>query len=208
MLVLEAHKEKIKNKKFDASAKNGWIQTTEFAEYSSSSITTKDLASWQYGKIEVRAKLPKGVGLWPAIWMLGENWKEVGWPLCGEIDIMEHIGFEQDSIFGTIHSKAYNHMLKTQRGKKIFIEKPYDTFHVFGIEWTPSKIDFLLDGVVYNNVMNEYESKEKWPFDQPFHLKLNIAVGGMLGGMKGIDDTIFPQQMKVDYVRVYQKKTD
>ena len=137
--------------------------------------------------------------------MLGENRKEVGWPECGEIDIMEHVGFSPDSIFGTIHTKAYNHTKGTERGKKIFIEKPYDSFHVFALEWTPEKMDFILDGVVYNHIENEHKTTAEWPFDQKFHLILNVSVGGMLGGRNGIDDSVFPQQMVFDYVRVFQK---
>jgi len=208
-LIIEARKEKIANAKFKSEdyKDKSWlhyIPKIETAQYSSASLSTKDLAEWTYGKIEVKAKLPRGIGQWPAIWMLGANKKEVGWPKCGEIDIMEHVGFNKDSIFGTIHTQAYNHRLGTQRGKKIFIDNPYDAFHIFSIEWTPEKIDFLLDGVVYNHIVNEHKSIEEWPFDQPFHLKLNIAIGGGLGGQKGIDDSVFPQQMVVDYVRVYQ----
>lgn len=210
-LIIEAHKEKIANKDFqnEELKKKSWLQyitNIDSAQYTSARINTKGLASWKYGRIEVRAKLPKGVGLWPAIWMLGENRKEVGWPECGEIDIMEHVGFNADTIFGTIHTKAYNHTLKTQKGKKIFIDKPYDEFHVFAIEWTEDKMDFLLDEVVYNSIQNEHKTTAEWPFDQKFHLILNVSVGGMLGGKKGIDDSVFPQQMVVDYVRVFQKK--
>ena len=210
-LIIEAHKEKIPNKDFqnEELKKKSWLQyitKIDSAQYTSARINTKGLASWKYGRIEVRAKLPKGVGLWPAIWMLGENRKEVGWPECGEIDIMEHVGFNADTIFGTIHTKAYNHTLKTQKGKKIFIDKPYDEFHVFAIEWTEDKMDFLLDEVVYNSIQNEHKTTAEWPFDQKFHLILNVSVGGMLGGKKGIDDSVFPQQMVVDYVRVFQKK--
>ncbi len=138
--------------------------------------------------------------------MLGANKDNVNWPECGEIDIMEHVGFNQDSIFGTIHTKAYNHMIGTQKGKKIFINKPYDSYNIFAIEWTPEKIDFILNDTVYNHIKNEHKTTDEWPFDQDFHLKINIAVGGMLGGKKGIDDTIFPQQMLIDYVRVFQQK--
>ena len=211
VLILEAHKEKIANKdyKSDKFKNKSWLKyipKTDTAQYTSASISTKGLAAWTYGKIEVKAKLPRGVGLWPAIWMLGENQKEVGWPECGEIDIMEHVGHQKDSIFGTIHTKTYNHMLGTQRGKKIYIDKPYDSFHVFSIEWTPEKMDFLLDGIVYNHIVNEHKTTHEWPFDQKFYLKLNVAIGGGLGGKKGIDDTVFPQQMVIDYVRVYQRK--
>lgn len=209
-LIIEAHKEKIANKdykstKFKNKSWLHYIPKVDTAQYTSASLTTKGLAEWTYGKFEIRAKLPKGAGMWPAIWMLGKNKAEVGWPKCGEIDIMEYVGYEKDSIFGTIHTEAYNHMIGTQRGKKIFIDKPYDNFHVFSIEWTPEKIDFLLNGVVYNHIKNEHKTTDEWPFDQNFHLKLNIAIGGGLGGKKGIDDTVFPQQMVVDYVRVYQK---
>jgi len=209
-LVLEGHKEKIANKDYKSKKfKNkSWLQyipKIDSAQYTSASISTKGLAAWTYGKIEVKAKLPRGIGQWPAIWMLGENQKEVGWPECGEIDIMEHVGHQKDSIFGTIHTKAYNHMIGTQKEKKIYIDKPYDSFHIFSIEWTPEKMDFLLDGIVYNHIINEHKTMYEWPFDQRFYLKLNIAIGGDFGGKKGIDDSVFPQQMLIDYVRVYQK---
>lgn len=210
-LIIEANKEKIVNKDFnnDALKRKSWLKyITEIdtAQYTSARIKTSGLASWEYGRIDVKAKLPRGRGLWPAIWMLGENRKEIGWPESGEIDIMEHVGFSPDSIFGTIHTKTYNHLKGTEKGKKIFIERPYDKFHLFSIEWTPEKIDFLLDGVVYNHIKNEHKTTAEWPFDQKFHLIINVSVGGMLGGRKGIDDGVFPQQMIVDYVRVFQKK--
>lgn len=208
-LILESNKEKIANVKFNSEEfkDKNWLQyiaKIDTAQYTSASLSTKSLGEWKYGKFEVKAKLPEGIGHWPAIWMLGENKDEVGWPKCGEIDIMEHVGFDKDSIFGTIHTKAYNHIVGTQKGKKIFIDKPYDEFHIFSVEWTPDKIDFLLDGIVYNHIQNEYKTTDEWPFDQKFYLKLNIAIGGGLGGKKGIDDSVFPQQMVVDYVRVYQ----
>ncbi|MBP1839478.1 glycerophosphodiester phosphodiesterase family protein [Formosa algae] len=209
-LIIEAHKEKIANKDYKSTAfKNkSWLQyitKIDTAQYTSARLKTEGLAAWQYGRIEVKAKLPKGVGLWPAIWMLGENRAQVSWPECGEIDIMEHVGFNPDSIFGTIHTKAYNHMNNTEKGKKIHIEKPYDTFHVFALEWTPEKMDFILDNTVYNQITNEHKTTAEWPFDQKFNLILNVSVGGMLGGREGIDNSVFPQQMTVDYVRVYQK---
>jgi beta-glucanase (GH16 family) len=209
-LIIEAHKEKVANKDYNNPAlKNTWAQykaNIDTALYTSARIITEDLAEWQYGRIEARAKLPKGRGMWPAIWMLSESRKEVGWPECGEIDIMEHVGYDNDTIHGTIHTKAYNHMKGTQKGKTIFIENPNDEFHVFAIEWTPEKIDFMLDGVVYNHIENEHKTTAEWPFDQKFYLILNVAVGGGWGGRKGIDESIFPQQMVVDYVRVFQLK--
>ncbi|MFD1161414.1 glycerophosphodiester phosphodiesterase family protein [Hwangdonia seohaensis] len=210
-LIIEAHKEKIANAKYksDEFKNKSWVQyiaEIDTAQYTSARLKTDGLASWKYGRIEVKAKLPRGVGLWPAIWMLGENRKEVGWPECGEIDIMEHVGFNPDSIFGTIHTKAFNHMKGTEKGKKIFIEKPYDTFHVFAVEWTPEKMDFILNDTVYNHIKNEHKTVAEWPFDQEFYLIMNVSVGGMLGGQKGIDDSVFPQQMVIDYVRVFQQK--
>ena len=204
-LVLEVHKEAIENAAFESTTVKNWRNNQEFAQYSSASLSTKNLAAWTYGKIDIRAKLSKGIGLWPAFWMLGENYSEVGWPECGEIDIMEHVGFNPDSIFGTIHTKAYNHMIGTQRGKTVYIDQPYDTFHTFSLEWTPEKMDFILDGEVYNHIENDHKTTAEWPFDQDFHLKINIAVGGMLGGKKGIEDESLPQKMIIDFVRVYQK---
>lgn len=209
-LIIEAHKEKIVNKDYKNPAlSNSWAQykaDIDTAQYTSARLITHGLAEWQYGRIEARARLPKGRGMWPAIWMLGQNRREAGWPACGEIDIMEHVGYDNDTIHGTIHTKAYNHMRGTQKGKTIYIENPNDEFHVFAIEWTPEKIDFMLDDVVYNRIVNEYKTTAEWPFDQKFYLILNLAVGGGWGGKMGIDDSIFPQRMTVDYVRVYQKE--
>jgi beta-glucanase (GH16 family) len=138
--------------------------------------------------------------------MLGNSINTVEWPECGEIDIMEHVGFEKDSIFGTVHTKSYNHVIGTQKTKKAFIKDPYGSFHVYSIEWTPEKMDFLLDGKVFNHFTNEHKSVAEWPFDSPFYLVLNIAVGGNLGGMKGLDENVFPATMEVDYVRVYSNQ--
>jgi beta-glucanase (GH16 family) len=208
-LIIEAHKEKIANKDFKNPNIKDWARykrEIDTAQYTSARIKTEGLAAWQYGRIEVRAKLPKGRGMWPAIWMLSEDRKDIGWPESGEIDIMEHVGYDNDTIHGTIHTKAYNHLKGTQKGKTIFIDKPNDTFNVFALEWTPDKMDFLLNDVVYNRIINEHKTTDEWPFDKKFYLILNVAVGGMWGGQKGIDDSIFPQQMQVDYVRVYQQK--
>ncbi len=204
-LILESHKEKISNEAFEGTEVKNWRHNQPFAEYTAASLTTKGLAEWTYGRIDISAKLPKGVGLWPAFWMIGENYDEVGWPECGEIDIMEHVGFEPDSIFGTIHTKAYNHMKGTQKGKKTYVDKPYDTFHTYSLVWTPEYMNFLLDGKVYNSIENENKTTHEWPFDQDFHLKINVAIGGMLGGQKGIDDDSFPNKMIIDYVRVFKK---
>ncbi len=181
-------------------------QTKENRNYTSARLQTKNKAEFKYGKIEIRAKLPAGRGTWPAIWMLGKNIDEKKWPDCGEIDIMEHVGYEKDSIFGTIHTTSYNHMKGTQKVRSVFIADPYTNFHVYSIEWTPEKIDFMMDGVVYNHIVNEHLSEKEWPFDQPFFLILNLAVGGNWAGKMGVDENIFPAILFVDYVRIYQRE--
>jgi len=176
------------------------------ADYSSASITTQNKISWTYGKIEVKAKLPKGRGMWPAIWTLGDNIPQVGWPKCGEIDIMEHVGYNPNYVYGNIHTKAFNHAIGTNKGDSKKIVNPYDEFHVYAIEWTINKIDILLDGNVYFTFNKPSNLVDEWPFDKSQYLLLNVAVGGGWGGQKGIDDSVFPQQMTIDYVRVYQLK--
>jgi len=204
-LIIEAKKERIKNKTLPFFERPAYVDSIPFADYTSASLTTRGIVDWKYAKIEIRAKLPKGIGTWPAFWMLGKNWGKTAWPECGEIDIMEHVGYDPTVIHGTIHTKAYNHVLKTQKGKTIKVENLFEAFHVYAVEWTPEKIEFLVDGTVYNSIQNEHKTTDEWPFNQAFHLKLNVAIGGGWGGQKGIDDSIFPQQMTVDYVRVYQK---
>lgn len=199
------------NRKSNAVVKNGVLRITARKEamggkqYTSARLITKGKASFTYGRMEIRAKLPPGRGTWPAIWMLGDNIFEKGWPLCGEIDIMEHVGYEKDSIYGTIHSDTYNHVKGTQKTKAIYISNPYSAFHVYSIEWTPERMDFFVDGQLYNSVQNEHRSEKEWPFDQPFFFILNLAVGGNWGGKMGVDEKVFPATMEVDYVRVYQK---
>lgn len=179
-------------------------ETKEKNNYTSARLNTKGKAEFTYGRIDISAKLPAGRGTWPAIWMLGNTYPEVSWPDCGEIDIMEHVGYDPDSIYGTIHTKAYNHMKGTQKGKAIFIKNPYTEFNTYAIEWTPEKIDFLVNDVVYNHIKNEHRTTAEWPFDQPFYLICNLAVGGNWGGKKGIDDSVFPATMEIDFIRVFQ----
>ena len=204
-LIIESRKENLKNETPPFFERPDYVDERDSAFYTSASITTRGLIDWQYAKIDIRAKLPQGRGIWPAFWMLGRNWGEINWPECGEIDIMEHVGYDPDVIHGTIHTKAYNHVLKTQKGKTITIPNLYEDYHTYSLIWTAETIDFLVDDIVYNSITNEHKTTDEWPFDHHFHLKFNVAVGGGWGGLKGIDDGIFPQQMLVDYVRVYQK---
>jgi beta-glucanase (GH16 family) len=175
-------------------------------QYTSARLSTDGKYDFKYGRVEVRAKLPIGRGAWPAIWMLGTNIRNTSWPECGEIDIMEQVGYEPDSIHGTVHTGAYNHVKGTQRGKTAFVEKPGHRFHVYGVQWTPEKVEFMLDGKTYFHFDNEHLTTAEWPFDQPFYIILNLAIGGNWGGAHGIDESIFPATMEIDYVRVYQQK--
>lgn len=172
-------------------------------QYTSAKLITRKKAAWQYGKIEVRAKLPEGRGTWPAIWMLADH-TPFHWPDDGEIDIMEHVGFDPGNIHGTVHTKAFNHVLGTQKGAEIMIPDCSKNYHVYAITWTPEKIDFRVDDKKYFTFDNDHKGKPEWPFDAQFYLILNIAIGGDWGGMKGVDPQLFPAKMEIDYVRVYQ----
>jgi beta-glucanase (GH16 family) len=173
-------------------------------EYTSASLITRGKAEWVCGRIEVRAKIPTGRGTWPAIWMLGAN-RALGWPACGEIDIMENVGYDPDVICANIHTKAYNHVKKTNKGNRITAKAPYNDFHIYAIDWYPDHIDFFFDDQKYFSFANEGTGNDVWPYDKPHYLILNTALGGSWGGQKGIDDSIFPQKFLIDYVRVYQK---
>jgi beta-glucanase (GH16 family) len=206
MLVIESRKERFKNPGFDpaAPAQSSSRKKREFAEYTSASLTTQGKASWTYGRIEVRAKLPSGRGTWPAIWMLGTN-RSVGWPACGEVDIMEFVGYEPGIVHANIHTRKYNHVQKTNKGDKHALPDASEAFHVYAVEWFPDHMDFFVDGNKYFTFRNENTGADAWPFDKDHYLILNLAIGGAWGGTKGIDESIFPQKFLIDYVRVYQQ---
>lgn len=172
------------------------------SKYTSARIHTQGKHSWKYGIFEIRAKLPKGRGTWPAIWMMSENMKE--WPDDGELDIMEHVGFNQGYIHATAHTKKYNHMINTQKTDTLIVDDASEKFHVYKMDWSADKIDVYVDDKKYYTYHNTEKTYDAWPFDQPFYMILNLAVGGNWGGQKGIDESIWPQKFYVDYVRVYQ----
>ena len=186
-LIIEARKEDMQNMK-----------------YTSSRMVSKNKGDWKYGRIEVKAKLPKGKGVWPAIWMLPTKPVYGDWPKSGEIDIMEFVGYMPDSVFGSVHTGLYNHIIRTQKTKGVVLKDLATSFHTYAIEWTKEKISFLIDDKKYFEFVNERSGPGAWPFDQHFHIILNIAVGGNWGGKYGVDDSIFPQMMEINYVRVYQ----
>ena len=174
--------------------------------YTSASINTLGRFEFQYGRVEARAKLPPGNGMWPAIWTLGVNRRTVGWPACGEIDIMENVGFEPRRIHGSVHTAAYNHVKGTQKTATIDVANPSQDFHVYAMEWSPDRIEVSVDAQNYFTFRNEGTGAQAWPFDAPQYLLINLAVGGSWGGQQGIDDSRFPGQYLVDYVRIYQRK--
>ena len=200
------------NRLENAEVKNGVLRITTIKEdfagknYTSARLLSKGKGDWLYGKFEIRAQLPEGRGLWPAIWMLPTENEYGNWPASGEIDIMENVGYMPDTILASSHTNSYNHMIGTQRSDTICIADCYDTFHVYCLEWEPQQYKVSVDDEQFFTFKNEGTGPNEWPYDKPFHLLLNVAVGGNWGGLKGIDDTIFPQSMLVDYVRVYQKK--
>ena len=181
-------------------------------DYESARLNSKK--SFTFGRLEIRARIPehKGKGIWPALWMLGSNIGAVGWPGCGEIDIMEYVSYEPDQVHFSLHSTANNHRIGTQiTTGPVSLESIEEAFHNYGVLWTRDYIKFYLDDV--DNVLLSFvrpspTTAENWPFGQPFYFLMNIAVGGDWGGLQGVDDTIFPAVMEVDYVRVYQVKPE
>ncbi|MDP2889050.1 MAG: glycoside hydrolase family 16 protein [Bacteroidota bacterium] len=196
----------------NAEVKNGFLHITAVKEdfeekkYTSARLITKGKGDWLYGKIEVRAKLPDGRGMWPAIWMLPTDWIYGGWPASGEIDIMENVGYDPYVIVGSAHTESYNHVKGTHKSGTINIADCYTEFHNYIVEWEAKEYRVYVDDKLYFTFKNENTGYKAWPFDKRFHLLLNVAVGGNWGGAQGIDDSIFPRTMTVDYVRVYQRK--
>jgi len=177
-------------------------------EYTSARVTTRKSLNVTYGRFESRIKLPHGQGIWPAFWLLGQGIKEVGWPSCGEIDIMEHIGKEPANVYGTIHGPGYS----GTKGISVSFslknnERFTDSFHVFALEWEPDALRFYCDGVLYQTLTpSRLPRGTKWVYDRPYFLLLNLAVGGSWPGNPDAT-TSFPQFMYIDYVRVYQRTT-
>jgi beta-glucanase (GH16 family) len=178
--------------------------TRSGSTWTSARLVTRHKRDFLYGRVEVRAKIPVGRGTWPAIWMLPTDWEYGGWPDSGEIDIMEHVGYDPGVIHGTVHTKAYNHRIGTQVGKSMQVPDFNTAFHTYAIEWTPDGIDFYIDDENYFSFANDKTGNfATWPFDKRFHLILNIAIGGTWGGAQGIDPSLTEATMEIDYVRVY-----
>lgn len=175
-------------------------------DFTSARLVSK--ADWQYGKIEVNAKLPDGRGTWSAIWMMPGGWsfKDGNWPDIGELDIMEHVGHDLGVIHASAHSKDYQWQKQTQKTNTIKIPTVHEEFHSYIMEWSPEVLKFYVDDQLYLIYKNEGLGVSKWPYDKPFYLILNVAVGGAWGNLQGIDEKAFPQTMQIDYVKIYQNK--
>ncbi len=171
------------------------------SNYTSARINSSGKLEQEYGRFEARIQLPWGQGLWPAFWLLGNNIDEVGWPKCGEIDIMEYRGQEPTTLIGSVHGPGYSGGESEGKNYNLANDR-FDTgFHVFGIEWGPEYINYYVDDVLYNQITPD-DVDGAWVFDHPFYIILNLAVGGNFVGSPN-ESTVFPQTMLVDYVRVY-----
>jgi len=177
-------------------------ETFEGVQYTSARLKTEGLFEQQYGRFEARIRLPYGKGLWPAFWLLGNDCEQNIWPQCGEIDIMEYLGDSPNVVFGSVHGPGYS--AGEAETKEYTLENDrFDTgFHVFGIEWGPDYINYYVDDALYNQITPDDISGE-WVFDHPFYIIMNVAVGGSFPGSPN-EETVFPQTMVVDYVRVYK----
>ncbi|WP_114954495.1 glycoside hydrolase family 16 protein [Sphingosinicella terrae] len=194
-LIIEARRERI-----DASRHPDWGGQ----DYTSARMLST--GEWTHGFYEIRAKLPCGRGTWPAIWMLPRSG---GWPDGGEIDILEHVGHDPGIIHANVHTALFNHTRNTHRGASIRLPTACTGFHRYQLDWRPGSITIGVDGRGYMRVANDQPGGAgAWPFATPFHLILNIAVGGGWGGAQGIDDAALPQRMEVDYVRVWSPGTE
>lgn len=198
----------------NARVENGKLIVTAIKEvsgtrqYSSARLVTKGKKDMKFGRLEIKAKIPAGLGSWPALWMLASQttYGTTFWPDQGEIDIMEHVGYDPAVVHASVHTNIFNHILGTQKTAKTTVPTFNSAFHVYRLDWTPDEIKAFIDDKEFFVFKRQGVLWQEWPFNQPQHLLVNIAVGGNWGGVKGIDDTIFPISMELDYVRYYALK--
>ncbi len=179
-------------------------ENLEGRQYTSTRMISRGKGDWLYGRFVVRAKLPRGRGTWPAIWMLPSDNGYGIWPASGEIDIMEHVGYDQNNVHSTIHCSAFNGQRGNQKSSAKIIPNATTEFHDYRIDWTPYSIKGFVDDEQYFEYINDNTGFTTWPFNRKFHMILNIAIGGNWGGAQGVDDNIFPATMEVDYVKAYK----
>lgn len=203
MLTITGQKEQYPNRLYKpGNAK--WQRKDSLASYTSAALITLNKKHFTYGRVEVRAKIPQGLGVWPAIWMLGVDRGMVRWPYCGEIDIMEFVGHDSNHVHATVHfADTTDKRQHTSSGSKIETLQPYNDFHVYAVEWNDKEMNFFFDDSIYHHFnIDKAAYKGDNPFQKPFYLLLNLALGGAWGGP--INDSNLPQQYLIDYVRVYE----
>ena len=192
---------RLKNGKLVIEARKQFFRGSE---YTSARIKTRN--SWKYGRFEIKAKLPKGRGTWSAAWALPTDWVYGPWPYSGEMDILEHVGFEEGAIVSSLHNIAHaGDVSRSDQQGVTVVPAASEEFHTYTLEWEEEMIRILINGNIALEYKKNGQGWERWPYDQSFHLLFNIAVGGWWGGSKGIDNSIFPTKMEIDYVRVYQR---
>ena len=176
-------------------------------EFTSARLVTRGKKEFSHARVEARARFTQGRGSWPAIWLLGDQTKNL-WPLCGEIDIMEHVGYDPNHVHSAVHTKHSNFMNHINVKDSVILPDVWAEFHTYAVEWSASEIRFFIDNICYHVVPKGKRTDDDWPFtkDDLYYLILNIAVGGSWGGIEGIDMTSYPQKMIVDYVRVFERK--
>ncbi|RMH69386.1 MAG: glycoside hydrolase family 16 protein [Gemmatimonadetes bacterium] len=177
-------------------------ESYEGRNYTSARLVTRDKFETTYGRFEARMKMPWGQGLWPAFWLLGANIETVGWPQCGEIDIMEYRGQEPTVVHGSLHGPGYSAGAAVTSAYRLTNARFDTDFHLFAVEWTPDEIRWYLDDQLYQ-VVTPKDTPGEWVYDHPFYIILNLAVGGNYVGAPTAN-TVFPQTLVVDWVRVYQ----
>jgi beta-glucanase (GH16 family) len=180
------------------------VEDYDGSSYTSARLVSRGLGYWTHARVEVSAKIPGGVGTWPAIWMLPEDNVYGDWPNSGEIDIMEMVGFDDNNIHETVHCQNYNGEIGNEPTSVTYVSNAMTDFNVYAMEWDASQIRMYVNDVMYFSWDKLSDSSADWPFDQSFYVLLNIAVGGSWGGQDGVDDSSFPASLIVDYVRVYQ----
>jgi beta-glucanase (GH16 family) len=197
------------NRTENVTVQNGYMIITAKKEsfngssYTSARLLTKGKFEQAYGRYEARIKVPYGQGIWPAFWMLGANSATVAWPKCGEIDIMEFRGQNPTTILGTVHGPGYSGGNAISKSYTLVNDRFDTSFHIYGIEWGPNYINFYVDDVLYNQI-TPADVPGEWVFDKPFYIIINLAVGGSFVGAPN-NETVFPQSMLIDYVRVYKQ---
>lgn len=193
------------------------------AEYTSGRVNSRGKQSFLYGRLDIRARIPEGKGVWPALWLLPEDpyryatncdgavedWQGNdncnAWPNSGEIDLMEHVGYEPGVVHGTVHTRDYFFMLGTQVGEAVLVPDLGEAFHVYSLIWEPGRLAMYVDGVRYFAYFENGEGIGQWPFDHPFHVVMNLAVGGAWGSALGpVDKSVFPRRLEVDYLRIFE----